>query len=237
MSSARWYAWIDGAAQGPFQPSELAGRGADLLVCREGAEAWIAAVTVPELAAVVAGPAAPGGAAATRYYTYIAGQTQGPYTVDHLKPFLQPGLMVCREGTESWVAAKDVPELAAQTSVPSPSALAMPPLTGGAPGSAAHRLSPLAAPSPLAGSPSAAPLPAGGPAPAPLPAPMPARSASAAPEAAPRDLPPLLKELWLICRNASDELLAEQKKKQWKKFFKNEQAIISAEIARRGLKV
>lgn len=233
MSSARWYAWIDGAAQGPFEPSELAGRGADILVCREGADSWVAAKDVPELAAVVAGSTAPEGGASARYYTYIAGQTQGPFTVDHLKPFLQPGLLVCREGSDSWVAAKDVPELAAET--PSTSTLAMPPLLGAAPGSAANRLSLLAAPSPLSGSPSPDLRSVGGT--APLPAPMPARSAAAAPEAAPRDLPPLLKELWLICRNASDELLLEQKKKHWKRFFKNEQEIIGAEIARRGLKV
>lgn len=50
---------------------------------------------------------------------------------------------------------------------------------------------------------------------------------------APAELPPKLRELWLICRNAPDGLLAEQKSKHWKSYFKNEQEIIAAEIARR----
>lgn len=54
-------------------------------------------------------------------------------------------------------------------------------------------------------------------------------------EGPPEDLPLTLRELWLICRNAESGLLSEQKQKHWKKYFKNEQAIISAEIERRGI--
>lgn len=53
-------------------------------------------------------------------------------------------------------------------------------------------------------------------------------------EGPPDDLPPLLRHFWLVCRNASEQLLAEQKSKHWKKYFKNEQAIIFSELERRG---
>lgn len=51
----------------------------------------------------------------------------------------------------------------------------------------------------------------------------------------PRDLAPKLRELWIICRNASNDLLLEQKTKHWKTFFKTEQEIIVAECKHRGL--
>ncbi len=238
MAATRWYALVDGVAAGPFTASELAGRGADLLVCAEGQTSWVAAVTFPELAGVVAAPggatagaataparavpspavSAPGGA--SRYYAYIAGQLHGPYEVENLKPFLQPDLMVCREGSQEWVAAKDVPELKVESSIPPPS---------GAPVNAA--LQPVAFAPPAAG-----PAAPGGPAPRPGPGAVSGKTGGV-PEAAPRDLPPLLKEFWMICRNASDDLLAEQRAKHWKKFFKNEQQILAAELGRRGIKV
>lgn len=51
----------------------------------------------------------------------------------------------------------------------------------------------------------------------------------------PADLPDSLKNLWRVCRRADDALLLEQKKAHWRRYFKNEQAIIEAEIARRKI--
>lgn len=67
-----------------------------------------------------------------------------------------------------------------------------------------------------------------GPGLAPAPAPV-------AAEPPPKDLPPKLREFWVICRNASDDLLKAQKTTFWKEYFKNEKEILTAEIQRRGL--
>lgn len=224
MSATRWFALIDGAAAGPFTAAELSGRGADLLVCAEGQSAWVAAVTFPELASVVV--SSPSGAPArigsTRYYAYIAGQMHGPYEVDNLKPFLQPELMVCREGSQDWLMARDVSELAVAQAAPpsgSPARSALQPVAF-APVTPAS-----AASAPAAPAPASKPVAGAG-----------VVKAGGVPETAPRDLPPLLKEFWMICRNASNELLVEQKAKHWKRFFKNEQQIIATEMERRGLK-
>jgi hypothetical protein len=141
-----------------------------------------------------------------RYYAFVAGNVSGPFQPEELKSILQSELLVCVEGSEGWVKAADVEELAALLMVPS----IPPPRPGSGPG-------------PIAGAapPGMAKAAAGG--------------AVAGSDAPPRDLAPKLRELWVICRNASDDLLREQRAKHWKAFFKTEQEIIAAEITRRGL--
>lgn len=53
-------------------------------------------------------------------------------------------------------------------------------------------------------------------------------------EGPPEELPPGLKQFWTICRNADDELLKQQKKKNWSQYFANEKLILSDELERRG---
>lgn len=67
------------------------------------------------------------------------------------------------------------------------------------------------------------------------------RAAPAAPpvravrESPPEDLAPKLQELWRICRASSDDLLQEQRIKNWKEYFAPEREIILAELKRRSL--
>ncbi len=169
----------------------------------------------------------------SRYYAFLAGSVSGPFEPAELGRILQPDLQVCAEGTEEWRAARDVEELASilpRSSAPVPPPL--PTLSVGPPPLPSSPATPPALP-PLA-MPGAVPpgvktAPPGVAAGAPAARPRPAE------EGAPRDLPPKLRELWVICRNAPDELLLEQKKKYWKQFFKNEQQIVAAEMKRRNL--
>lgn len=142
----------------------------------------------------------------SRFYAFIAGTVSGPFEIDELKKILRPELQVCIEGTEEWKLAGTVPELTQYLfSVQTP---VTPPSMPKSYQGQGVQSSPLKEPQPKAAKPA---------------------------EAAPKDLPPKLKELWIIARNAPDELLIEQKKVHWKKFHKNERMIIEAELARRGL--
>jgi hypothetical protein len=142
-----------------------------------------------------------------RYYAFLAGEVSGPYAAEDLKVFLQPDLQVCLEGSDAWTRAADVIELAAM--MVAPESVALPPV---------------GVPSPLVAGPGLAPAPAPRPGGAP-----------AAAETPPKDLPPKLREFWVICRNATDELLKAQKTSFWKDYFKNEKEILEAELKRRGI--
>jgi hypothetical protein len=151
----------------------------------------------------------------SRYYTFVSGSVSGPFRPEELRSILSDELLVCVEGAEEWLKATDVAELAALMVPAVPAASATP-----------HA--------------SATPAVQSGSGPGPVAAFAPperisAHAAVAGSESPPRDLAPKLRELWVICRNASDELLKDQKAKNWKTFFKNEQEIIAAELKRRGL--
>lgn len=215
----RYFALIDGVAQGPFTVLELAKfPGQDYYVCPEGGTAWVRAGDV-------LGGSTEGASAAPRYYAYVGSQMYGPFAPDGLKAYLKPDLQVCAEGGQEWQAARDVPAFATLMASAAPVVSAPAGVAAFPPGAFGPR--PVAAAPPGATSPPGA----GGR--------MVATPTAKhdAPESAPKDLPPLLKELWLICRNASDELLFEQKSKHWKSYYKTEQKIIAAELTHRGVKV
>ena len=128
----------------------------------------------------------------TRYYAWLNDAVAGPFAPEELRGLnLTRESQVCVEGSDAWVSASALPDLAL-----------------------------LFAPAPARMPPS-------------LVTSAPASSSAPRHDTPPADLPPKLRELWLICRHAPDELLLEQKKKYWKKYFKNEHEIIEAEIARR----
>lgn len=191
----------------------------------------------------------------SRYYLNRSGESEGPFDPTELAPLLDDNYYVCAEGGTEWVFAADVPELAASVPVKyyafvngesvgpytadEVKAIYAPdlqvcPVTGGdwIPASQVSGLAPsapAAPPQPAAPPKAAAPVPPG--------APTAAKDDNAsAVDAPPDDLPPKLQELWRVSRNAPDELLIQQKKKHWKKYYKNERVVILAELDRRGLK-
>src|SRR3989338_3356063 len=46
-----------------------------------------------------------------RWYAYVDNKMYGPYAPEQLGEFIQPGTLICREGTEEWKPADGVPEL------------------------------------------------------------------------------------------------------------------------------
>jgi len=162
----------------------------------------------------------------SRYYAFVNGNVAGPYEAFELQKILKHDLQVCAEGSDEWSAAENVQELAVYLTPAVPPPFAPASVT----------------PPPFAAQQGAMPFgpfgnrtassPFGSTTPVQTAPPVRARPN----DQAPKDLPPKLRELWIICRNAPDELLQRQKKEFWKKYLKNEQKILEMEIIRRGLK-
>ncbi|MDR0708009.1 MAG: DUF4339 domain-containing protein [Treponema sp.] len=125
----RYNAAFNGISSGPYTLEELKSFAenrrltGETLIWKEGASQWVAARSIPEVAALIpqvqspSGGLQPDGYSSSKFFILIDGQPSGPLSLDNLKQLVEKrqlarGNLVWREGLQQWVAAEVIPELA-----------------------------------------------------------------------------------------------------------------------------
>jgi hypothetical protein len=131
QTQPRYSAAFNGISSGPYTLEELkpfAEKGQltrETLIWKEGSSQWVAASSVPEVAALIPQtaqdqpPAAglqPDAFVAGKFFVLVDGQPSGPLSIDALKQQIEKrqlarSSLVWREGLQQWVAAESLPEL------------------------------------------------------------------------------------------------------------------------------
>ncbi|MCM1320400.1 MAG: SPFH domain-containing protein [Muribaculaceae bacterium] len=118
---------MNGQYQNAMQPGMPGG------MQQPGMPGGVNGMTPPPMPGMPPAPAAP---AVPEWMLSAGGQQYGPFTIDQLRQMVTNGQMnaqsfVWKQGMPSWVAAAQVPELAAIFAPAAPAAPAMPPMPGG----------------------------------------------------------------------------------------------------------
>ncbi|MDR2447232.1 MAG: DUF4339 domain-containing protein [Treponema sp.] len=128
----RYNAAFNGISSGPYTLEELksfAEKGPltrETLIWKEGASQWVAAGSIPEVAALIpqllrvqppTEELQPDGFSSAKFFILIDGQPSGPLSLDSIEQLIKKrqvarSSLVWREGLQQWVAAEVIPELA-----------------------------------------------------------------------------------------------------------------------------
>ncbi|MDR0558171.1 MAG: DUF4339 domain-containing protein [Treponema sp.] len=125
----RYSAAFNGISSGPYtleQIKSFVEKGQltrETQIWKEGSSQWVAASSIPEVAALIPQPQTPSAGvqqndfSAGKFFILVDGQPAGPLSIENLKQQIEKrqlarNSLVWKEGMQQWVAAEILPELA-----------------------------------------------------------------------------------------------------------------------------